>query len=552
MKRVSMLAALLAAAAVPASAQVVCDQPRPRDTSPLLKAIQEDDAMASTFDVTSGACISESAACDAQKLKCNDQLTTTLQHQVNVDNGMWLRDMLLPFLSQRYTMSANIATTEVAQDVSCNSDAPSLKAAASRRRQLAQRRRDLVNEYPKWAMWAADVARRCKADATASAKASADAAAAAKAQADAALAAKQAEELRQDNLKKAEQAAKDKAEAERKAKEDAAKAAADAQKKQQDAQAEQARKQQQAQIELARRQKEAEDERQRKEREARMTEQERAAETARRAEEEKRRQAEEAEKKRIAEEEKKKREEKAAAEAKFIADREARKSAAEKKADELRLAEDERRTLAEKQISATENVDRSDERLKGSLAAQLQGGYMSLTSGNAGPLMGVLIQARYGIWMTAPAQGMASGLELKVNGQFLGQVAGPGAAQYFSAAPDIRWFFTRFGVGASFEWRHLVTPLTTSDPVDTFALGANVAFAIVDNPDGRFIANLRWLPFLNSGTIFAAERVTGELEIGYKWFSAGVQAGTVTLRNNGGAETVGWYAGIGLGGRLRF
>ena len=73
-------------------------------------------------------------------------------------------EVLLPFLSQRYTMQANIPTTAVAQDVSCNADSPSLKAAAIRRRQLAQKRRDIVNEYPKWAMWAAGVAAKCKTD----------------------------------------------------------------------------------------------------------------------------------------------------------------------------------------------------------------------------------------------------------------------------------------------------------------------------------------------------------------------------------------------------
>ena len=39
---------------------------------------------------------------------------------------MWLRDMLIPFLSQRYTMTANIPTVEAVQDVSCNIDSPSL------------------------------------------------------------------------------------------------------------------------------------------------------------------------------------------------------------------------------------------------------------------------------------------------------------------------------------------------------------------------------------------------------------------------------------------
>lgn len=535
--------ALLLLAPASAHAQSQCEQPRPRDTAPLLKAIQEDDAMASTFDVTSGACVTESAACDAQKLKCNDQLSAMLQRQVNVDNGMWLRDMLLPFLGQRYTMSMTIATTEVAQDVSCNSDAPSLKAAALRRRQLAQRRRDIVNEYPKWAMWAAAASQRCKADANASAKAQADAAAAAKAQADAALAAKSAEELRQENARKAEQAAKDKAEADKRAKEEAAKA-----------EQERIAKAKKDQEELLKRQQEALAEQQRKEREARMTEEERRAEAAKRAEEEKKRAAEEAEAKRKEAEEQKKREAQALAEAKFVNDREARKIAAEKKAEELRAAEEARRLAAEKQISQYENVDRSDERLKGSIGAQAQGAYMALDNANAGFLMGLAMNIRYGIWMTAPAEGMASGMELKLTGQFLGCLTcstGTGA-QFFSIAPELRWFIARFGFGATFEYRRLNSPLTNIDPADAFTLGLNVAVAIADSPDSRFIIGLRWLPFfLNSPSVFQADRLTLDAEIGYKWFAASVQGGILGVRS-GTSSTLGWYAGIGVGGRLRF
>ncbi|MBL8957075.1 MAG: hypothetical protein JNK82_40250 [Myxococcaceae bacterium] len=526
---------------VHAQSQTQCDQPRPRDTAALLKAIQEDDAMASTFDVTSGACSAESAACDAQKLKCNDQLTTMLQRQVNVDNGTWLRDMLLPFNGQRYTMSSTIATTEVAQDVSCNADAASLKAAAQRRRQLAQRRRDIVNEYPKWAMWAAGVAQKCKTDSAAAAKASADATAVAKAQADAALAAKTAEELRQENAKKAEAAAKDKLEADKRAKEEAARL-----------EAERLAKAKKDQEELLKRQQEMLAEQQRKEREAKMSEEERRAEALKRAEEEKKRAAEEAEAKRKAAEDEKKAAAAAAADAKFVADREAKKTAAEKKASELRAAEDKRREEAEKAIAAQEGIDRSDERLKGSIGAQLQGAYMSLNGTNSGFLMGLAVQLRYGIWMTAPAQGMASGMELRLGGQFLGLVAGQGGAQFFTITPELRWFFARFGVGATFEYRRLNSPLTNIDPADAYTVGLNVAVAILDSPDSRFIIGLKWLPFfVNSPNIFQAERALLDVEIGYKWFMASVQGGLLGVRN-GTSTTVGWYAGIGLGGRLRF
>ncbi len=546
-----LLLGLVASAA--AHAQNSCDQPRPRDTAPLLKAIQDDDAMASMFDQTAGACTTESAACDAQKLKCGDQLAETLKRQVNVDNGAWLRDMLIPFLGQRYTPSAQIPTTEIAYDVSCSMDAAQLKAAATRRRQLAQRRRDIVNEYPKWAMWAAGIAQKCKTDSAAMAKEQASAAATAKAQADAAAAARAAEEQRQENQRKLEQAAKDKAEAEKRAKEDA-----------QRAEQEKIERQRKEQEEIFRRQQEAIAEQQRKEREARMTEEERRAEARRREEEEKRRKAEEAERARLEAEEQKKREAleaeerrkrelQEAADAKFVAEREGKKLSAEKKAEELRKAEMLRREAYEQQLAAYEEIDRSDERLKGSMGVQLQGGYGAVGP-NSGLLVGALIQIRYGLWMTAPADGLASGLELKVNGSFLGMAAGQGGFQYFSATPELRWFIARVGFGASFEWRRLVTTLPTTDPLDTYAAGINVAFAIVDTPHSRFIIGARWLPaFFGRNPEFAPDRFSGEIEIGHKWFFANVQGGTVNVRNSAASSnTIGGFVSAGIGARLRF
>ena len=59
--------------------------------------------------------------------------------------------------------------------------------------------------------------------------------------------------------------------------------------------------------------------------------------------------------------------------------------------------------------------------------------------------------------------------------------------------------FCRDGVLSASSLR--MGPIETTDPFDTYALGANIAVAIVDNPDARFIAILRWMPFLN-GPIF--------------------------------------------------
>src|SRR5581483_10903067 len=146
---------LLALSSSALAAENPCDQPRPRDVGPLLTAIGQDDVMAAQFDATATACNAGiSVECDKARLRCGELLTQTLQKQVSVDDGMWLRDMLLPFQNQRYALVAQIPMTAVAQEVSCNGDGPTLRAAAQKRKQLAQKRRDIINEYPKWAQWA--------------------------------------------------------------------------------------------------------------------------------------------------------------------------------------------------------------------------------------------------------------------------------------------------------------------------------------------------------------------------------------------------------------
>jgi hypothetical protein len=175
--------------------------------------------------------------------------------------------------------------------------------------------------------------------------------------------------------------------------------------------------------------------------------------------------------------------------------------------------------------------------------------YASFTGADAGLLFGLSADFRYGLWMTAPAQGMASGFEFEVHAAFAWQAIGQGGASLFTGDPELRWYFTRFGVGATFEWRHLTSVVATTDPSETFAVGPNLAFAIVDNPETRVIAKLRWLPVVFSGVDWA--RLNGEFEIAFKYFSAQLQAGTLTM-HQGGMLLTGWYAGLGLGGRLRF
>jgi hypothetical protein len=516
------------------AADNTCDQPRPRDVAPLLTAIQQDDVMSAQFEVTSTACNAGiSIECDKARLKCGELLTQTLQKQVGVDDGMWLRDMLLPFQGQRYALIAQIPMTAIAQDVSCNGDGPTLRAAAQKRKQLAQKRRDIINEYPKWAQWAGGLAQQCRTELAARTQAQQQASAQAQAQANAALAAKTAEEQRQAQKHEAELAAARKFEEDKKAKEDAERKKAEDLKAQQLLQAELQRKQLEAQHQMM---------------DEQALRQQKAQEDARRAamDAEEKKKAEEAEKKRKAEEaaEKQRIAAQAAADAKLVAEREARKSASEKRVEELQAQEDARRAAAAKQIAEAGKVDRSDERLRGSIGAHAAADYLGLTSAASGVLAGASVLLRYGIWMTAPANGMSSGLELKVGATFLAQVSGPGGA-LFMADPELRWYFARFGIGATFEWRHLQTA-ALAGPQDSFAVGGNISLAIVDTLDGRVIATLRWLPGVFSGVEWT--RINGEVELGYKYFSAQLQAGTISAGN----ATPGWFVGLGLGGRLLF
>ncbi|MBE2252284.1 MAG: hypothetical protein IAE78_22310 [Myxococcus sp.] len=333
-------------------AQQPCEVPRLRDLAPLSAAIALDKAMAQTFLKASQACqMSQSDGCDAARLECANQLASTLKAQVGLDDGAWLRDMLLPYGGLSYPPTRQFQPGAMAMDTACNGDANQLMAASSRRSLQAARRQAIVDEYPRYTSWVQDQARACKE------RAAVDEARRAQERADAerlaaiAVTAKTAEEARQ--AREAE--LRRKAEAEAKAREEALR---EAERKQKEAQ-ERAEKDKRTAAERAQDEKEAAEKKAKEEREAA----ERRAEEAREAAEKKAKEEKEAAEER-AEQERKRQEakeeadreraEKAQREAKEEREAAARKAQDEKEAAERKAKEEIERAKAEAEQKARE------------------------------------------------------------------------------------------------------------------------------------------------------------------------------------------------------
>jgi hypothetical protein len=528
-----------------------CPRPNVRTTNALVTAIAQDEVMANGFETAAAACATEGIPCDEAKVRCGQLLTTTLQKQLSFDEGAYLRDMLIAYAGQQYRMMVPIASAPPLTDVSCNADAASLKQAAARRKSQAERRKVVNAEYPRWITWVNGQYKSCT-DRLAVDKARVDvqSAEAAKLLA-AAEAAKQAELIKQDQKAAAERAAREKAEEEAKVKAAALKAQQDAEQAQKDQIAEQKR--------LA--EKKAEDERRAKE-----SAEERAAREAQEAanakivaDREGKKAAVEKQRQDLIDKENQRAENvKAGAEAK----RQAAEAAHLKKVEDLKrsielseadkairlaevdkeyeAAEAARAAEAQKAIDEAPAVDRSDERLNGALSVHATGGYFSIGPNDSVPVLGAQLTIRQGFWGTAPADGLASGVELRATALFL--LSTDAKTWMIQVAPEIRYWFGFFGLGAAFDYQRiqLTTGVSTS-----IGLGPTLSLAAIDSPDARLIFTARWTPFLNE----QYERFTGEIEGGYKVFSFAVQGGAV---KQGRTTPLGVFVSASLGIRLRW
>ncbi|MBX7097261.1 MAG: hypothetical protein K1X89_06100 [Myxococcaceae bacterium] len=556
----SAIAAVLVLFTSGAYAQAPCETPRARNTAALSEAIAQDDAMAQTFERTAAACASVGDACEQAKVRCSEQLAATLQRQVGFDDGAYLRDMLVPFQGQTYRMAAGVTQGTMLTDVSCNAEPSTLGLVAGRRKAQAERRRALLAEYPRWLKWTQDEARRCQ-ELAAAAKAqdsarSSDATKAAAATAAAAAAAAAAAKVAEDQRLAA---AKDKLDAETRAKLDAEAAAKAAEERA----AKQLEAEKQARLDAedrARREKEDAEEKAKREQ---LTAEERAA-----VEEREQKKAEARARKAELEEKEKQRREQAKRD--FEAKQRAAADEHQRKLEQLKmsvgltedqraaqLAEEQRQfdeaerlrqEQANKEISGIE-VDVSDERQRGTLAGHGAAAYFGLGSGS-GAMVGGQFILRHGFFGTAPASGLAWGLELRGSALILTSVGSATAASLISLAPEVRYWFGRLGLGVAFEWsRFGDTPVGLSPQTKiTQGIGPTLSLAAWDGPSSRLVLAVKWLPVVSN----QLDRVLGEAELGFGWLSITVQAGL--LRDDSNLSTVrsGWYVGAGVGPRIRW
>lgn len=530
MTRVLLVACLALSSA--ALAAEVCEAPRNRDTAPLATAAAQDKVVANVFQKTASTCQERGPACDQARLECGTLVNSIIQKQIGFDEGLWLRDMLLPYQGQNYVLTRSFGAFQLATDASCNVDAATLSAAALRRTQQAARRDSLLQEYQLYVRWTQDQLSRCKArvaadeqraaEAKAESERVAAAASAASATAAAAAAAKAAQEA--EARKRAEAQAAAQQEAQRRAEE-------------------QARAQREAQAAAQRRAEEQ-------------------AKAQREAQEEAQRRAEDAAEKQRAEQERAKREaeEKAReqAEAQAVAQREAQKEAARKQKAELlaqadseeeaarRAAADRAEALRKK--AAGIEVKDEDERARGNISVMAVAGVLNGWAGNSASsasastsfAMGAGLAAHVGFWGTAPAQGMASGFELRLSGRFVQTVSGP-SANALEGLVTGRYFFGHFGIGAAGALRFYDTFKQQS-----FDAGGSLAVAIMDTPRTRVLVAVNWIPV---GTSMDLTRFAADFEVSYQYFTFHAHGGMLTTPING-QDTLGWEAGASLGARL--
>jgi hypothetical protein len=546
-----------------------CDAPGARDLTPLRAAIASDELVAQAFEATANACppVPE-AGCDDAKLKCADALANNLKKMIGFDEGTWVRDMLLPYLGQSYKPTVVLPTVVTpATDVSCSADHLTLRAAAQRRRQQAERRKLVAGEYQKWQVWAVAVRQTCQ-DKVKAQKEQQDVANAEAARlAAAAAAAKTAEEQRQADLRKAEEARQAELKRAQQAQEEAKKT--EAQRKL-DAEKEQQRKQAEAEA-VARSKAEQQAV---NDREARKRAQEQKVEELKAKEELRRQEADDQlkQQKLTAQAEHDKKIERLKRDLALSEEEKAKAVAAEE--EKFKVAEDTRRRNAEAEIAKVAKIDRTDERMKGNLALHAVGG-ISLLNGALGGALGAHLRVRIAFWGLAPADGMASGFEFKPFATFL---ASPGATTsflQFEGGAELRGWYRRLGFGISGSFDYLGTtvssddgtgvsvavpcpsaPVGTSNPctgASSFALGPVLAVAIVDNPNQQFIIGARWIPTFQGDLL----RFASEFEIAFDWFSLTLQAGLKEDARGFDAtgarqQRLGFWVVAGLGGRLRW
>lgn len=211
------------------------------------------------------------------------------------------------------------------------------------------------------------------------------------------------------------------------------------------------------------------------------------------------------------------------------------------------------RERAEDEIAAAaEDYDDSTERSSGQFGATVlwgAGGWTTGQSAAGSQLVGIAATARHGFWFEAPANGYASGIEVRGDFVFFNTLVPVFLAQHLSASPELRYFYGRFGFGAAVEWNRLNTLLAGgTSSADIFAGGPTVAFALIDNPRWRAVFGARWMPLGSNHW----GRVAVDADLAWRAFSVQLRFGTQEDRTRAPLVRNGWFATVGVGGRLRW
>jgi hypothetical protein len=543
-----------------------CETPRLHDTAPLATASAQDKVLATSFNKAATACVERGDACDQARVECGGLLTALLQKQTGFDEGIWLRDLLLPYLGQQYPITRTFAQITLAPDASCNIDVATLKDAAGRRTAQAARRDALLQEYQLYVKWAGGALQKCRervaADDSKSAAAKAESerlAAAAGAIAATDLAKKQQEEAARKKaeedaarLKNAQEvAARAQADAEARAAQERALAAAAVQKAQLDA----AAANQKAILDAEQRNRQAQLDAEARARTDRAAEKKDAEAQAKQAEEERMLRergtrvtqlklqkeqmladAELAYKRALAEEEQKKQ---AAVDA--VAQNPAVAQAAVAQAAQATQA----RIDAEKSLELTRvkaerlEIDDSFERTRGHVALLAGGGAIGFGTAPVGAAGGMLT-AHFGFWQQAPVSGMASGFELGLEARYFQGFGTAPTPREIEGHVTARYFIGPLGLGVVGEYRNF----DAAFGVRPFGFGPAIGIALIDNPHTRAVFSVNWLPV---GGVIDLVRLTGNFEVSYEWFTMRITGGTSTQ-----AGVLGWEAAGFLGGRFHW
>lgn len=525
------------AVTAPALAQP-CEGPRLHDPAPLAAAQAQDQLVAQSFARAAQVCIAPGDACDRARLECGAVLAAVAQKQKGFDEGVWLRDLLLPYLGQQYPAARVFTAAAQALDGSCNVSTTVLGEAAQRRTAQAARRGQLLEEYSAFTKWSDAMWQKCREHLTAEEQR----ATLARAEAERLALAAAAEATK----KKAEDEARLKAEADAKAARDAELARA--------AQAQEAQRRQAAAEESARHEQENLAARAQAEREFERT---RAQDQARAAEET--RQLNERERKTV---EARRQRDTLIGDAEFAYKRAVEAEAAKKQAAldavsdnptvaQAAVAEAAQATTArieaEKRLSEARlkaeriEIDDSWERSRGHIAILGGGGVVGFGGEPVQGAGGVLATAHFGFWGQPPLTGLAWGFEVGLGVQYL-QPVGPAAGlREFSGHATARYFFGPLAVGATGEFR-IIDPQAGAR---AFGVGPSLGVALLDTPHSRIVLSASWMPV---GTAIDLTRTVGDLEFSWQWFSAGVGAGLFT--STATSTVMSWSAHAHLGVRL--